>query len=383
MKLATGLAVVLCVAACGGKKDDKAEPAPGSANMTGDKMGKPMPGSGEKKTDMPPMPPPGQPMPDAGAGSGSGSGSGSLTAEGLEKRYEECWGFYNDSKYDDFKACFAAGGVNDVPGSGGPDLTRDQVIANLKEFKTAMPDQKGSVQLAIASGNTVIGVALLTGTQSGPMQGASGTMPASNKKVGLFIAQVLSFDDTGKVTRESDYFDGLTMMGQLQPDTFKGHRAAIDKPAMDKDVALAKGDATEKANLDAVGAFLAAFNKHDAKATADLVADDVVWSELTEAADQDKKSLLAGAAGVWKAFSDLKLTPSKSWAAGAYVAQVEQFEGTNDGDLVDAKAKSTLPKTGKKISVPVLAIYKLDGGKVKRAWIFYQSAAMLQQLGVL
>lgn len=350
MKL--GLAVALCVAACGGKKDE------------------------------PPAPVPVKPAPvDAGAGSGSGSdvappeGFAAAKESVLEKRYEECWSFYNDSKYDQFKGCFAANGVNDVPGSGGPALTPDQVIANLKEFKKAMPNQQGLVQLAIASGSTVIGVALLTGTQTGPMEGPGGTLPATNKKVGIYMGQVLTFDDKGKVAKESDYFDGLTMMGQLQPDKFKGHPPAFDKLAMPRDVVVALGDAQEKANLAAVEGFYAAYNKRDDKAALGVLADDLVWTE--QAADESaNKAQMAGIfAAMWKGFSDAKLTVKEKWAAGPYVVVVHEWEGTHDTDVV--VGKETQKKTGKHAVLPVLALFNLEGGKIKRAWWFYQSSVII------
>ena len=55
------------------------------------------------------------------------------------------------------------------------------------------------------------------------------------------------------------------------------------------------------------------------------------------------------------------------------------FEGTNDGPIPDM---GIAKPTGKKVAIPTLTIVKIDGGKVTHAWIFYQSLAMMMQLGV-
>src|SRR4051812_2412685 len=71
-----------------------------------------------------------QTMGSAELGSATGSAAGSagsaaeapkpLTADELAKHFDECWGYWNDGKYDDFKKCYTADAVSEEPGSGMP-----------------------------------------------------------------------------------------------------------------------------------------------------------------------------------------------------------------------------------------------------------------------
>jgi predicted ester cyclase len=70
---------------------------------------------------------------------------------------------------------------------------------------------------------------------------------------------------------------------------------------------------------------------------------------------------------------------TRSWAAGDYVAALETFDGANDGPLPMLGSKAT----NKKVSLPFLAVYKLETGKVVRAWVFYQSIGLVTQLGLV
>ena len=280
------LVVVAALAACSSKSQDKPAPAPAPPAIDAAAPKPP-----------PPPPPPKQ-----------------VTGEDRAKRYDDCWSYFNAGKYDEFKGCFTADGINNSPGVDDQGSKPDAIISNLKELRASFPDVKGTPQLVMVSGSTVIGFALLTGTQTGPMQGPGGVMPATNNKIGLYMGAVIDTDETGRSKRESDYFDVATMMAQLAPDKAHPTRVAPDKPAMTETVAIAKGDDKEKANLATYQALVDAFGKHDLKKFGELIADDVVWSEQAEPMDQTKKDVLAGMPQAWKSMSDLKLVSKQAWA---------------------------------------------------------------------
>ena len=123
-----------------------------------------------------------------------------------------------------------------------------------------------------------------------------------------------------------------------------------------------------------------AFNKHDPKALGDLFADDLVWSETGIPKDWNKKEAIAAHAGLFKGFSDLKMTQASLWGAGDYVVFQGTFAGTNNGDLPDMGIK----KTGKPLSIGFLQLYKFNkDGKLSRSWGFWNSAAFAMQLGLV
>ncbi len=320
-----------------------------------------------------------------GSAEGSGSAAGSaatkpMTPEELAKRYEECWGFVGDAKWDDFQGCFAADAVEETPGSGLPEIKGPEaIVADAKGFKAGFPDGKGEFQLELINGHNAFAVVLMTGTNSGAMKTPMGEMPATNKKIGFTVGHLVEFDDAGKAAHLWDFRDDGTMLGQLQPSKDHPVRPVIEKLEMPKVVVIAKDDDAEKANLATDKQLFDAFNKHDIKAISALVAADATWSSAAAPADIDQKANVVQTQGLWKAFSDLKLDVTSQWAAGDYVVTVGTINGTNDGDMKMMKLK----KTGKKVSVPFLQLDKLEGGKIKASWIYYQAMTMMQQLGVL
>ncbi len=326
------------------------------------------------------------------AGSGSAAmGSGSagsaavaakpMTGEELAKRFDECWGYFNDAKWDDFKGCYTADSVDETPGAPMPPANGpDAIVASVKTFKDAYPDMKGEPVLELVNGHNLVSVMFISGTNTAPMKTPMGEMPATKAKVGFMMGQVFELADDGKVKHEWDFFDLPTLMGQTKADPKHPVRPVMDKAPMAKEVVIAKDDEKEKANAELAKKFVDAFNKHDAKALGDLVADDVTFSESGAPKDEKgKKDFLANTQAFWKAFSDVKITTDKGWAAGDYFAGTGTLDGTNDGDMPMMHMK----KTGKKISSPHMVVMKIDGGKVKAQWIVEDSMGIAMQLGMM
>jgi ketosteroid isomerase-like protein len=315
--------------------------------------------------------------PEGSAGSAAGAASNPPAGEAIAKRFDECWSMWSAGKFDDFKGCFTNDATREVPGSGRPVTVGPPAIVDSTK---GMPDQKCEPVLELVNGHNLAAVVLVTATQTAPLDGPSGPIAATNKKTGVLLGQVLEFADAGHAKHESDFFDLATLLGQVSPVTGHPVRAALDKAPMAKEVVIAKHDDKEQANLEATKATQDAFNKHDLKAFGDHLTDDVVWSEAPQPADWNKQEAIQHAQDAWKAFSDMKISATASWAAGDYVVVVATMDGTNDGAMPAMGIKQA---TKKKFSVPFLAIHKLDGGKVKATWVFDQGLAFAQQLSLL
>jgi predicted ester cyclase len=297
-----------------------------------------------------------------------------LTGADLAKRYDTCWGYFDASDWDKFKPCWTADVTFGAPGNGSDMTGADKMVDAAKQFKAGFPDMKGEPELELVHGHDVVAVSLMTGTHTGPVEGVS----AMNQKIGVVMGQVLAFDDQGRLTHDNDYLDEGTLMGQLAPSKDHPVRPAQDKLAAAKQVVIAKDDAAEQANVAVVKQAVDAFNKHDAKSYAALLADDSVWSEQEEPKDWNKAETMADHEQGWKAFSDLKLDPTTMWAAGDYVVAIGALDGTNDGPL-PMMAKPTK----KHVSLPFLTIHEIESGKIAKTWVFAQGMAFMQQLGLL
>jgi hypothetical protein len=369
----TWMVVVLAGAAfgCGGKHKDKGMAtgsgvASGSSVASGAATG---PATGpveppETKPAPPPAPPPPPPK----------------TPAEMAQRYQDCWGMFNAKKWDDFKGCYAKDAVSTQPGLGVPDVTgADAIIAGVQGQDAAFPDQSGALQLVLQNGSHTAAVAIIMGTNTGPMKGPQGDMPPTKKKFSLVFGHEIDFDPSGTMaTREVAYGDVGTMLAQLGVVKMPA-RPLAKAWAKETEVVIAKNDDAEKANVDAINAWIETFNKHDLKAFGAALAKKVVWSDIGNPKDLDTKGAIADTKSFWAAFSDVKITPDTVWGAGDYVVVNGTIGGTNDGNAPQMHLK----KTGKSFNEPFLQIVKMDGGKVAHVWIFFQTMGFAQQLGLI
>ena len=304
------------------------------------------------------------------------------TADERAKWYKECWAFFNAKDWNKFPGCYAETASSEQVDMGMPALVgRQNVIdKNAKVFATAFPDLTGEHELTIVSGNDILSVVLLRGTHKGPLPGPQGEIPATNKKIGyLSVQHVQTTPDGRLVAKERFMYDGGTFMSQLGLSPMPA-RKALEQGWTEKPSLISSGSEAEKANIAALGAYTAAFNKHDATALAATMTDDVVFSDLAAPADRvGKKEVSKSNEEMFKAFPDSKIDQTAAWAAGDYVISTGRFMGTNTGDMPSMKLK----KTGKAVNVEYYMVSKLAGGKVKNNWLFSNGMAFAGQLGLL
>jgi predicted ester cyclase len=335
----------------------------------------------KKKETPPPAPAPstGSAVAMSGSATAGSAAAKAVTGDELAKRFHDCWASWSSSKWDDLTACYASNAVWERPGSKLGAINGAPAIVELdKSYRTAFPDETAQSQLVLVNGNHIAAVVLESGKQTGTLKMPKHDLAPTNAKFGFYTSEMLQYDDSGKIAHEWDFEDMSTLFGQLKPNKDHPVRAATDKLAMPEQVAIAKNDMKESANLTAFKQMSDSFNKHDLKSFTSMLADNVVWSEQAMPKDQTKKDLETNLPQMWKAFSDLKFDVTDSWAAGDYVVATETFDGTNDGDMPAMKLK----KTGKKVSLPFLAIHKLENGRVTAAWIFFEGGGFDSQLGM-
>ena len=83
-------------------------------------------------------------------------------------------------------------------------------------------------------------------------------------------------------------------------------------------------------------------------------------------------------AAAWlSGFPDLKFVLEKIIAAEDEVVAHCTMCGTHSGILMG------VPATGKKVSVPIITIHRIAGGKIAEDWVLVGSLLLFQQLGVV
>ncbi len=121
---------------------------------------------------------------------------------------------FNNNDWSAYQQNLTADSIYDEVGTSRKLEGVDTIVGALKGWKEAMPDVKGTVSSAISTGNTAVLEVSWTGTHTGPLQGPSGTIPATGKQQTTRAGWVLEFDD-GKLKQSRHYFDMLSFMQQL------------------------------------------------------------------------------------------------------------------------------------------------------------------------
>ncbi len=304
------------------------------------------------------------------------------TADERAKWFKDCWAAFNAKDWNKYPSCYAENATSEQVDMGMPALVgRSNVIdKNAKVFAAAFPDLVGESELTIVSGNDILSVVLLKGTHKGALPGPQGEVAATNKKIGYLAVQHIQTTPDGRlVAKERFIYDGGTFMSQLGLSPMPG-RKALEQGWAEKPSLVSSGSEVEKTNIAALGAYTAAFNKHDAAALAATVTDDVVFSDLAAPADRvGKKEVSKSNEEMLKAFPDAKIDQTAAWAAGDYVISTGRFSGTNSGDMPSMKLK----KTGKAVNVEYYMLTKLAAGKLKSISLFSNGMAFAGQLGLL
>lgn len=305
-----------------------------------------------------------------------------LAAADLAKKYQTCVAMINDSKFDDFKKdCIDASYTGH---EYGQDMSgADTIVGYFQAMKKAMPDWKLTPQIIMVNGPNILAVELATGTHTGELSmPGMPPVPATNKKVGQLFFHKLAINEQNKAVGEWAFDDPATMMGQLG---LAPKDAPPTRPAMDKSidgapiVVVADTDAKkEAANLETFKKAVDAVNSRKTADLSALMTDDAIESDQAEAKDaKGKKEIEAGNKMFFTAFSDAKVNPTETYAAGDYVVAIGKFEGTNDHDL------GKLKKTGKKVSLDYAEVVLFKDGKQAQLWRFRSGLQFAQQMGLM
>ncbi len=97
----------------------------------------------------------------------------------------------------------------------------DEIIQANQAWKEAFPDARGTIENAVASGDTVTLEITWRGIQSGPLETDQGEIPASNRQAEVSAVQVLKLEG-GKIRQNRHYFDMMTLLEQI---------GALEQPA--------------------------------------------------------------------------------------------------------------------------------------------------------
>lgn len=301
-----------------------------------------------------------------------------LTPEKTAQIVEDCWAYFAAKDEAKMKACYADDGKLVMVGSAPPVSATgpDEVGTIIQMYWTAFPDLEAEPQLTLVNGNKAAVIAWTHGTNTGdtPMGKATG------KEVGMLEAQYVELGPDGKVVLDEHYADDVTMMAQL---------GIIPMPAApvmtegwdDQETVIARNDEAEKANVEMVKQSTEAFGARDPDAFMEMYTDDAVFHYVGEATGpaEGKDAMVKGLKEMYAMSSDVKTSVDWAWGAGPYVVAGTTMTGTMDGELPREMAAAK----GKTFEQKELEIFLVEDGKIKKHWIFANSAGMAQQMGMM
>jgi predicted ester cyclase len=308
----------------------------------------------------------------APATSAASSAAKKLAGDDLAKAAIACMDAWNSHDPAKSGACDADDVKVHIVDSGLPDaMGRAAATASDQMFWKAFSDLKGSPQLVLVNGNHVGIVALFTGTNDGDFMGK----PATKKKSGIYAFLAWDMTDDGKIKEDWTFVDFVTVMAQLgmMPPQMKDMkvRPVVEKGVDKPEIVVAKNDANEKANVDAITKSGQAMAKADWKTMMDGVADNVVEKNQTEAEDiTGKDKMQKGLEKMGTQFKDMKLDNITTWGAGDYVVDL-------------SKMSMTFIPMNKPVNLTWAHVFKLSGGKVAELWGFADNVGSMIQLGLM
>ena len=137
-----------------------------------------------------------------------------LTAEAMIKIAREQVDAFNTGDWERLQAGLAADARYHEFATQRKVEGPEKIVELFKGWKTAFPDAAGEVTNAVGSGNMAALEVTWTGTQTGPLETAEGTIPASGKRQETPAAIVFTFEG-GKIKEDRQYFDLMTLLKQI------------------------------------------------------------------------------------------------------------------------------------------------------------------------
>ena len=121
---------------------------------------------------------------------------------------------FNAGDWQRVKATLAPDAVYDEVGTQRRLRGADEIVQAFQGWKQAMPNAKGTITNAVASGTTVFQEITWEGTQTGPLVGPGGTIPASGKRQVTRAAWIATIQGD-KIKETHHYFDMMSLLQQI------------------------------------------------------------------------------------------------------------------------------------------------------------------------
>ena len=121
---------------------------------------------------------------------------------------------FNHNDWNKSKQALTPSALYNEVGMGREIRGADEIVHALQVWKQAMPDVKGTVTNAFAKDSMAVLEVRWEGTQTGPLDGPDGTIPASGRRQVTPSAWVFDFEGD-KIAESRNYFDMYSLLKQV------------------------------------------------------------------------------------------------------------------------------------------------------------------------
>jgi steroid delta-isomerase-like uncharacterized protein len=129
---------------------------------------------------------------------------------------------------------------------------------------------------------------------------------------------------------------------------------------------------------------IAAWNAHDPDGAVAVLADDIVWVDVSSPEPMRGKAAVRQHIQSWfTAFPDMKIVVKNRVATEDQVAVEVEFTGTNTGPLQMGPGAPPIPATGKQINNKGVYFARIRAGKGIEVHTYPDAAGMMMQLGLV
>jgi len=253
--------------------------------------------------------------------------------------------------------------------------TGADIVKMNKMHWSAFSSMKTTPQLVLSSGQNIAAIRHFEGVNDGSMMG----MPATNKTMALFAAELVTMTPEGKISSERWWMDQATAAHQM--GMFPSKRAPDADKAWDASKVQwikAEHNDAEKANLALAQKLAESLVNKDVDAYMEQVADDVSFRYVGEKEGVKGKAEYKKGLAMWMTMADHKGMVTEAWAAGDWVVSVEDMVSTMKMDMPGTKETK-----GKEVKSNLISFYQFNEGKLQSHWIFENSMNYAVQLGLM
>ena len=119
------------------------------------------------------------------------------------------------------------------------------------------------------------------------------------------------------------------------------------------------------------------YNQGNVESAEHFFADTYVHHDPASPQVRDRDGLKQALRAFRAGCPDLHITTDELLAEGDTVTKRWTYHATHTGDL------SGLARTGKRIAMSGLELFRLERGKIAECWLAYDNLSLMQQLGVI